>query len=78
MYCGHFVYILWLFGIFSPFWYVVPRKIWQHWLPLRPSRLHKTKKYSFESAKGLTGSDLWRKTIDTSFEVSPFFKSTKI
>jgi hypothetical protein len=20
---------LWLFGIFLPFWYVVPRKIWQ-------------------------------------------------
>jgi hypothetical protein len=32
---GHFVYfmalklILWSFGIFSPFWYIVPRKIWQ-------------------------------------------------
>jgi hypothetical protein len=24
-----FWYILWLFGIFFPFWYVVPRKIWQ-------------------------------------------------
>jgi hypothetical protein len=24
-------YILWLFGIFFPFWYVVPRKIWQPW-----------------------------------------------
>jgi hypothetical protein len=22
-------YILWLFGIFFPFWYVSPRKIWQ-------------------------------------------------
>jgi hypothetical protein len=22
-------YILWLFGIFTPFWYAVPRKIWQ-------------------------------------------------
>jgi hypothetical protein len=22
-------YILWTFDIFSPFWYVVPRKIWQ-------------------------------------------------
>jgi hypothetical protein len=22
-------YILWLFGIFFPFWYVVARKIWQ-------------------------------------------------
>jgi hypothetical protein len=21
--------ILWSFGIFSPFWYVVPRKVWQ-------------------------------------------------
>jgi hypothetical protein len=21
--------ILWPFGIFSPFWYIVPRKIWQ-------------------------------------------------
>jgi hypothetical protein len=21
--------IFWLFGIFFPFWYVVPRKIWQ-------------------------------------------------
>jgi hypothetical protein len=32
---GHLVYfvavwyILWLFGMFYPFWYVVPRKIWQ-------------------------------------------------
>jgi hypothetical protein len=25
--CGHLVY----FGIFFPFWYVVPRKIWQPW-----------------------------------------------
>jgi hypothetical protein len=25
-------YILWLFGIFFPFWYVVPRKIWQPWV----------------------------------------------
>jgi hypothetical protein len=25
-------YILWLFGTFLPFWYVVPRKIWQPWL----------------------------------------------
>jgi hypothetical protein len=24
-------YILWSFGIFSLFWYVVPRKIWQPW-----------------------------------------------
>jgi hypothetical protein len=24
-------YILWSFGIFSPFWYAVPRKIWQPW-----------------------------------------------
>jgi hypothetical protein len=24
-------YILWLFYIFSPFWYDVPRKIWQPW-----------------------------------------------
>jgi hypothetical protein len=24
-------YILWLFGIFSQFWHVVPRKVWQPW-----------------------------------------------
>jgi hypothetical protein len=24
-------YILWLFGIFFPFWCVVTRKIWQPW-----------------------------------------------
>jgi hypothetical protein len=24
-------YILWSFGNFSPFWYFVPRKIWQPW-----------------------------------------------
>jgi hypothetical protein len=24
-------YIFWPFGIFFPFWYVVPRKIWQPW-----------------------------------------------
>jgi hypothetical protein len=35
LFCGHLVYsvairyILWLFGTFSPFWSVVPRKIWQ-------------------------------------------------
>jgi hypothetical protein len=23
---------LWSFGIFFPFWYVVPRQIWQPWL----------------------------------------------
>jgi hypothetical protein len=34
---GHLVnfvaiwYILWLFGTFFPFWYVVPTKIWQPW-----------------------------------------------
>jgi hypothetical protein len=35
---GHFCYILWTFGIvrgnlayFYPFWYFVPRKIWQPW-----------------------------------------------
>jgi hypothetical protein len=27
-------YILRLFGIFFPFWYVVPRKIWQPWWQL--------------------------------------------
>jgi hypothetical protein len=26
-----FGHILWSFGIFSPFWYIVPRKIWQPW-----------------------------------------------
>jgi hypothetical protein len=37
-----FYYILWIFGIvcgnlvyFSPFWYFVPRKIWQPWLQRR-------------------------------------------
>jgi hypothetical protein len=25
------LHILWLFGVFFPFWYVVPRKIWQPW-----------------------------------------------
>jgi hypothetical protein len=24
-------YIMWEFGIFFPFWYFVPRKIWQPW-----------------------------------------------
>jgi hypothetical protein len=26
-----FWYMLWLFGIVFPFWYVEPRKIWQPW-----------------------------------------------
>jgi hypothetical protein len=49
-----FCYILWTFGIvcgnveyFSPFWYFVPRKIWQPWFArfrkliflLRPTRV---------------------------------------
>jgi hypothetical protein len=29
------MYILWSFGINSPFWYIVSRKIWQPWLPDR-------------------------------------------
>jgi hypothetical protein len=33
-------YILWLFGIFLPFWYVVPRNIWQ---PLSEQRSESTK-----------------------------------
>jgi hypothetical protein len=28
--------ILFLFGIFFPFWYVVPRKIWQPWFAASP------------------------------------------
>jgi hypothetical protein len=24
-------HILWSFGIYLPFWYVAPRKIWQPW-----------------------------------------------
>jgi hypothetical protein len=45
-FCGYFfilrlfgMYILWLFGIFPPFWYVVPRKIWQPCLD-RPFRIN--------------------------------------
>jgi hypothetical protein len=26
------MYILWSFGIFFPFWHVVPKKIWHPWL----------------------------------------------
>jgi hypothetical protein len=35
IFCGHLVYFvtIWYisraFGTFSPFWYVIPRKIWQ-------------------------------------------------
>jgi hypothetical protein len=29
------LYILWLFGIFFPFWYVAARKIWQPWVKAR-------------------------------------------
>jgi hypothetical protein len=32
--CMVFCYILWIFGVvrgISPFWYCVPRKIWQPW-----------------------------------------------
>jgi hypothetical protein len=31
LFYGHLVYILWSFGIFFPFWFVLPRKIWQPW-----------------------------------------------
>jgi hypothetical protein len=37
IYYGHLAYVtaicyvLWSFGAFTPFWYVVPRKIWQPW-----------------------------------------------
>jgi hypothetical protein len=32
-------YILWLFGILFPFWYVEPRKIWQTCLSLHLSNV---------------------------------------
>jgi hypothetical protein len=41
---GHLVhftdilYIIWPFGIFPPFWYVVPRLIWQPWVTARGCR----------------------------------------
>jgi hypothetical protein len=38
---------LWSFGIFLPFWYVAPRKIWQPWSPQSHKKLfffsHQTK-----------------------------------
>jgi hypothetical protein len=33
-------YILWLFGMFFPFWYVVPTKIWQPWRKYRVTEPH--------------------------------------
>jgi hypothetical protein len=48
---GHLVYFeavlstLWPFGIFFPFWYVAPRKIWQPCL--RPYRRFKPKRFLF-------------------------------
>jgi Zn-dependent protease with chaperone function len=32
-------YILWLFGVFFLFWYVLPRKIWQPWFQATVPRL---------------------------------------
>jgi hypothetical protein len=29
--CGHLVYFMVIWYIFSRFWYVIPRKIWQPW-----------------------------------------------
>jgi hypothetical protein len=49
---GHLVhfmvlwYILWSFGIFSPFWCIVPRKIWQPWFG-RETLLQKSETVSF-------------------------------
>jgi cellobiose-specific phosphotransferase system component IIC len=34
--------ILWSFGIFSPVWYLVPRKIWQPWIRSQFHFLKKT------------------------------------
>jgi hypothetical protein len=34
-------YILWMFGTFFPFWYVVARKIWQPWSEVCSSNLKK-------------------------------------
>jgi hypothetical protein len=39
--------ILWLFGILFPFWYVVPRKIWQPCRELRHEGVSRTLKSSF-------------------------------
>jgi hypothetical protein len=42
-FCGHLVcFIYGLFGIFSPFWYVAPRKIWQPWCHVRANTGVKT------------------------------------
>jgi hypothetical protein len=42
MYFMTLEYILWSFGVFFTFWYVLQRKIWQPWLKPKLSRL-KTK-----------------------------------
>jgi hypothetical protein len=33
-------YILWLFGIFFPFWYVLTRKIWQPCCKVQIEKMH--------------------------------------
>jgi hypothetical protein len=39
IYCVSLWLFLWLFGTFSPIWYIVPGKIWQPcWSPLESSK----------------------------------------
>jgi hypothetical protein len=41
--------MLWSFGIFFPFWFVVPRKIWQPWLEVDVARRSLAKEKSVKA-----------------------------
>jgi hypothetical protein len=58
-------YILWSFGIFLPFWYVVPRKIWQPWYSL-----HKHVAGSHKSRRQKLFPDFWQETDSPVFVVT--------
>jgi hypothetical protein len=63
-------YILWLFGIFFLFWYVVPLKLWQPWFWLRDrvaryflgTTCHKEKIYTKWPQNVLYGNKIYHLT----------------
>jgi hypothetical protein len=76
LFCSYVVYfvatwsILWLFGILLPFWYVVPRKIWQPWIELTESFAQPT-----GSLSALRMRCQWQTTIletNPTWPVDPF------
>jgi hypothetical protein len=59
------IHILWLFGTFPPFWYVVPRKIWQ------PCSVRLSRNLSKRDERTVYQTSLWKSGVTRLGEFSP-------